>query len=272
MTKKFRYRQVIDQPFYTEGPVVDALGNVFFTTLAGGKIVKLNGDKTQTHWAETVCPNGQIILDNGDHLVCDSKLGAIVRYNADGKLSDKVVDGVCAGEAVTTPNDLIADEYGNIYFTDSVRHHGKVYFLSTTGQQRIVARDLDYPNGLALSKDQQTLFVAESYRNRILAFDLSEPGTADGSARVFASLPTHSSGDVTRNLPDGIKTDDENNLWVAHYGMGMLQVLSPGGALVQSIPTGMDLTSNLFIRGRQVIITGGHSEPGPGAVVEIEIE
>jgi gluconolactonase len=66
--------------------------------------------------------------------------------------------------------------------------------------------------------------------------------------------------------------DEKDNIWVAHYGMGKVQILSASGEIVQSISTEFNLTSNLFIKNNHVIITGGFAEPGPGAFVEILFE
>ncbi|MGN6533703.1 MAG: SMP-30/gluconolactonase/LRE family protein [Ginsengibacter sp.] len=257
------------QRFYTEGPVIDDAGNHYFTTLSGGKIMKVNGGGEILTWASAVCPNGQVILKNGDHLVCDSQDAALIRYSKDGNFLAKEINGLCAGEIIRVPNDVITDKEGNIYFTDSVRHDGKVACIRARGQESIIARNLDYPNGLAFSNDEKILFIAESYRNRIVAIEL-EKDCSD--MRIVADLPMHPSNNLVNNLPDGIKVDEKGNIWVAHYGMGKVQILSAGGELVQSISTDFNLTSNLFIKNNRVIISGGFAEPGPGAVVEILFE
>lgn len=269
---KIRYVSMLPQAFYTEGPAMDMEGNLYFTTLSGGDIIKVRPNGRQSVWARSSCPNGQVILPNGEHLVCDSKIAAVLRYDADGNFICKEIDGFCGGQAVQVPNDIILDSAGNIYFTDSIRHEGKVGFISSTGEEKMILQDLDYPNGLALSNDESVLFVAESYKNRIVAFDLEGLGKTDPSPRVFAALPKHRSGMLIRNLPDGIKVDSGGNLWTAHYGMGKVHVISPEGQLLQSIKTEFELTSNLFIKENKVFITGGYSEPGPGSVLEIEIE
>lgn len=253
------------QPFYTEGPVIDEAGSFYFTTLSGGKIMKMIKNGEIITWATSICPNGQVILDNGDHLVCDSKQAALIRYTKDGDFISKEINGFCAGEMIQVPNDVITDKKGNIYFTDSVRHGGKVACIFADRKQSIIAENLDYPNGLALSNDEKTLFVAESYKNRIIAIDLKN----DYNIRIIADLPKHPSDSVANNLPDGIKVDEKDNIWVAHYGMGKVQILSASGEIVQSISTDFNLTSNLFIKNNRVLISGGFAEPGPGAFVEI---
>lgn len=263
---------IINLPFYTEGPAMDSKGNIYCTTLSGGSIIKIDAQDKITEWALSPCPNGQIILPGDDHLICDVTLRAIRRFDPHGRCIKNEMMGYCAGMPVFCPNDLIADAGQNIYFTDSIRDQGKVYFLGADGQQRMLAGNLDYPNGLVLSSDQKTLYVAESYKNRIIKIGLKSPGQAKGGVDVFAGLPENLSGKEQDNLPDGITLDDNKNLWVAHYGMQAIHKLSPEGKLLCSIDTTMPFTSNLIFAGEQtVIVTGGFGEPGPGAICKIAI-
>jgi gluconolactonase len=89
------------------------------------------------------------------------------------------------------------------------------------------------------------------------------------NVQVFADLPAHPSGNEIDNLPDGMDIDSNGNLWIAHYGMGAIQVLSPEGRLLHTIDTHLPLTSNIFLTAEKAIITGGYAEPGPGAVMII---
>lgn len=252
---------------YTEGPVVDAEGNVYFTTLTGGKIMKLDPAGIASVWAETSCPNGQRILSNGDHLVCDSQQGKVIRFDPSGNRIGDAAAGACNGVLIRTPNDLAVDDGNGFYFTDSVRTNGAVYFFGDNGSQRIVARDLDYPNGICLSKDRKKLFVAESYRNRILVADIKEPGVPRSPLEVLCQLPINREEPVTGNLPDGILLDKHGRLWVAHYGMGAVHLISGKGDLMATYATGIPLTSNLcFIDDTHLVVTGGSGEPGPGNV------
>lgn len=270
---KSRIEKIRDVPYYTEGPVIDGEGMVYFTTLAGRSIMKWDPFKDEvSDWAYSDCPNGQAVLPSGDHLLCDSAAAAIRRFNRDGQLVKDEITALCAGEKVAVPNDLVTDDRGVIYFTDSIRHEGKVFFFRPEGNQGLIARDLDYPNGLALSADGRRLYVAESYRNRVLVMDIEGYEHGELNAKVLAHLPGRESGKPEDNLPDGIATDEEGNLWVAHYGMGQLQVVSPCGAVLGTVETGMPLTSNVvFINKDQLIVTGGYGEPGPGALLRITI-
>lgn len=265
--------KLLDLPFYTEGPAADAAGNFFFTTLSGGTVGRLNRAGTHTLWAEAACPNGQLILPDGGHLVCETGTAAISRFSPDGERLGSLLAGSCAGIPFDTPNDLIVDAAQHLYFTDSIRGNGKVFCRLRNGRELVVAADIDYANGLVLSADERYLYVAESYSNRILRIELMEPGIARRAPEVFATLPFNAAG---YNLPDGLAIDNKGHLWVAHYGMAAIQVLSETGMLLYTIDTGMPLVSNLcFVEDsahRQVLlVTGGYGEPGPGALLQITV-
>jgi len=273
----YTVEKLLDLPFYTEGPAMDVDLNFYFTALTGGFIGKIDGEGFYTEWSKGTCPNGQIILENGEHWFCDSQEAGISRYGPQGDFLGYLMKGVCGDDRIQAPNDLIVDSSKNLYFTDSVRGEGKVFFQSANGQQLVVAKDIDYANGLALSLDERYLYVAESYQNRILAIELSDPGIAKSPKKIFAELPTHPSGQATGNLPDGLVVDRDGKLWVAHYGMQAIQVLAPTGQLVFTIDTALPLTSNLcFIEDspscQKLLVTGGYGEPGPGAVLLITIQ
>lgn len=262
----FEIKAITDVPFYTEGPVIDKHGNRFVTNLTGGNILKINADNTITEWASAPCPNGQTITPNGNHLICDVKTAAIKCYNPQGKFIKDEIQGFINGKEIYCPNDVITDLQGNIYFTDSVRHKGKVCFLGANGKHKIIADQLDYPNGLVLVEEKNTLYVAESYTNRILAIQLGEPRVVT----VLCELPNHPSGKKETNLPDGLALDTQGNIWIAHYGMGAIQVVSPNGKLLTTVDTQIPLTSNLaFTNQNTLLVTGGYGEPGPGAIKEI---
>lgn len=266
--KDVHIKTLVDSPYFTEGPAIDQYKNIYYSTLVGGAIMKIAPDGSSSVWAESVRPNGQRILSNGDHLVCDSELGKVIRFDSTGKKIEDAAYGECDGITIQTPNDLVVDEDSGFYFTDSVRHTGSVYFFSNEGSSRIMATNIDFPNGICFSTDKTKLFIAESYKNRILLLDLSAPGKPDGKPRVFCDLPRNENNKLTGNLPDGILMDSLERLWVAHYGMGKVQVISTKGDLIYSLDTGIPLTSNLFFTHdeQELVVTGGRDEPGPGNV------
>ena len=138
---------------------------------------------------------------------------------------------------------------------------------------RQVAGGLAFPNGIVLRPDRKTLLVAESKRNRILEYPIAEPGQV-GAQRVFAELP-EKEGSQVDNQPDGMCLDAAGNLYVAHYGMGQVQVLSPTGKLLARYPAGNLLTSNVAFAGPkldQLFVTGAVEADGtPGALFRLDL-
>ena len=269
--------EVLHLDHYCEGPVVDRHGALYISACSGGYVLKRTPGGEFVEWTAVQRPNGHKILPNGEHLLCDTERGAVLRLDADGQVLEEAAAGHAASDSngpdheLSRPNDLTLDPGGGFYVTDSVRHHGAVIFVSPGGQQRIVAGNIDFANGVVLSADGQQLYVAESYQNRILVIDLEVPGVAVGPPRVHAELPTNQKGEKDAyNLPDGIALDADGRLWVAHYGMSAVHVLGGDGQLLATYDAGHALASNLcFADG--LYVTGGDGEPGPGTLVRLDL-
>ncbi|SDD11482.1 SMP-30/gluconolactonase/LRE family protein [Niabella drilacis] len=250
-------------PFYTEGPAVDAAGELFVTNLQGGQILRITQEGNAAEWARSSCPNGQMIAANGEHWICDSNEACVKRFDPSGKFSGVLAEGIVGDQMIRCPNDLADDGDGGFFFTDSVRHTGIVGHVDRHGKKRLIAKYLDYPNGIALHPVTHHLFIAESYQNRILVVDLDR---ASPAPVVLCDLPRHASGKATANLPDGLAFDCFHNLWVAHYGMAGIQLLDEQGTYMGKLETGFLLTSNVYLQDGLLLVTGGSGEPGPGFV------
>lgn len=272
---KYHIEQSISLDFYSEGPSIGPSGEQYVTCLTGQQILQVFKDGRVSPWAKGDCPNGQIILPNGEHWVCESQTGCISAYSADGDFIHYVIAKECGEVSVQTPNDLLVDSKGNLYFTDSLHEVGKVFYRSSLGEEKCLANDVHYANGIALNKTETLLYVAESFANRIRVYPLIAPGHISEEYKII-ELPFHQSGDPIQNLPDGLAIDKEDRLWVAHYGMQAVQVIEPNGQLLISIDTTLPLTSNVAIitdtpSFKQLLVTGGYGEPGPGGVVVINV-
>ncbi|EPR69416.1 SMP-30/gluconolactonase/LRE family protein [Cyclobacterium qasimii] len=261
---------MLELEYYTEGPVLGNDGFLYYTNLAGEGIYRYQDEKPKL-WAKGKRPNGQAIIANGDHLLCDSLSARVTRYDREGKLLGDVSPAEINGVTISCPNDVAVHTDKGFFFTDSIRHNGGVYFVGWEGEAYAVATGIDFPNGIVFHKDKNVLYIAESYKNRILKIDLSLPETSPDSLTVLATLPFNDKNKETGNLPDGLAMDREGRIWVAHYGMQAIQVLSEEGELLASYDSGIPLTSNLCFAGGYLWITGGVGEPGPGKVSRINI-
>jgi gluconolactonase len=265
--------EVVRTGDYSEGVVVDHDGNLFFSH--GKVITKTTPDgKHPETWAETGAPNGHKVLADGTHLVCDAGQHAVLHLDADGKqLAPASKDS--EGQRLRGPNDLTLDPQGGFYFTDpggsdETNRIGTVHYVDPKGVTHTVAQGLAFPNGIVLRPGGKELLVGESKENRILAFPVEAPGKL-GKFRVLVNLPKkdESMGQID-NQPDGIALDDEGNLYVAHYGMRQVQVISPEGKVIRRYAGGNRTTSNVAFAGPnmdQLYVTGGE----PGALFRLDL-
>ena len=271
--------KVAEVPGYTEGVVFDRHGAAYISDTYHGKIYRVTPDGRTEVWAETGAPNGHKILPDGTHLVCDGSRHAVLRLDAAGKVIGEV-SKESGGVPLRSPNDLTLDARGGFYFTDpggsSVEKPiGTIHYVDARGHTRLVAEGLAFPNGIVLRPDGKTLLVGESGRNRVLRFDVRAPGRLR-NMRVFADLPQKGAGQI-ENAPDGMCLDEDGNLFVAHYGMRRVQVLSPSGELVRSYPGGTLTTSNVAFGGPrmdQLYVTGALAgeRDSPGALFRLDLK
>jgi gluconolactonase len=235
---------------YCEGVVFDHRGRGY---VSHGKVIEqFTLDGQHKVWAETGSPNGHKILADGTHLVCDASQHAVLHLAADGKLLPPA-----SGES------------------SDVNPIGTVHYVDRAGKTHLVDSGLAFPNGIVLTPDGKRLLLAESKKNRVLAYDIVSPGKV-GPRQVLAELPTKdtATGQID-NQPDGMCLDDAGNLYVAHYGMRQVQVLSPQGKLLARYPGGNVTTSNVAFSGPlldQLFVTGGlGSEAGKGGVFRLDL-
>ena len=174
---------------------------------------------------------------------------------------------------------LLQSANGGFYFSDpgdSSRENliGTVHYVDKAGKTHLVDKGLAFPNGIVLSPDGKKLYLAESQYNRVFVYEVKGPGKV-GERKLFADLPKHESGDYMQAQPDGMCLDATGNLYVAHYGMKKVEVLSPSGKLIRQYDGGNTTTSNVAFGGPkhdQLFITGGiGKEAGEGGLFRIDL-
>ncbi|HJU53126.1 MAG TPA: SMP-30/gluconolactonase/LRE family protein [Pyrinomonadaceae bacterium] len=271
--------KVVEVPGYSEGVVFDRAGNAYISDVYNGTIHRVTPDGQASVWAKTGAPNGHKVEGNGTHLVCDGKAHAVLRLSADGQIIGKAASEF-DGKPLRSPNDLTLDtKNGGFYFTDpggssKEKPIGTIHYVDAKGNTRLVAEGLAFPNGIVLRPDGK-LLVGESHYNRILVYDVLAPGKV-GPMKVFATLPTKE-GEQIDNQPDGMCLDADLNLYVAHYGMRQVQVLSKEGKLLRRYPGGNLTTSNVAFGGPkmdQLYITGalGDETKTKGALFRLDLK
>jgi gluconolactonase len=258
--------------------VFDHDGNGY---VSHGKVIeRFSLDGKHAVWAETGAPNGHKVLADGTHLVCDASRHAVLRLSADGKLLEPA-SKECDGKPLRGPNDLCLDTAnGGFYFTDpgdsgTKNPIGTVHYVDRAGKTHLVDGGYAYSNGIVLTPDGKKLYVAESQKNRVMVYGVTAPGKASGK-KVFADLPKKdtAAGQID-NQPDGMCLDAAGNLYVAHYGMKQVQVLSPKGELIARYDGGNVTTSNVAFGGPkmdQLFVTGGlGKEAGEGGLFRLDL-
>ncbi|MBM3755838.1 MAG: SMP-30/gluconolactonase/LRE family protein [Acidobacteria bacterium] len=259
--------EIARTPTFTEGPVFDRDGTLYFTSNEGLHKVSPDGRKSDWVLNKDAGFNGQKILPDGTHLVCASKKGAVWRMNAAGeRTGDAAIE--CEGRPLRAPNDITLDDASGFYFTDPGGSRaapiGTVHFTSRRGVTTQAAGGLRVPNGLVLSADRKFLFVAETVPNRVLRFPVIAPGRL-GVMAVVAELPGR---DGHEAAPDGLALGPANTLLVAHLGTESLFQLNYSGQIVRQFKTGLYDTSNLAVIKSNVYVTGsiGHRTNSAGRV------
>ena len=154
------------------------------------------------------------------------------------------------GKRLNSPNDLVIQASGDILFTDppyglpgTFTDPGRelpflgVYRLAKDGRVTLLAKDHSAPNGIGVSPDGATLYVANSDPKRAnwMAYPLKGDGTAGEGRVFFDSTPWVSK--ERPGLPDGLKLDDAGHVYAT--GPGGVHVFSPKGELLGSIETGV---------------------------------
>ena len=167
-------------------------------------------------------------LPDGRLVIVSSPDGRLLRREPDGSL----VTHANLGQPGW--NDIVADGRGNIYVNranfnpvagEEVQP-GFVFLVTGDGSVRQVADDIEFPNGMAVTADNSTLIVADSYRHSLVAFDIGSGGELSGR-RVWAHL-----GEGT---PDGICADAENAVWYADVPNQRCARVAAGGAVLQTV-------------------------------------
>ena len=270
---------------FTEGPAVDADGTVYFSDIIGNRVLKHSRDGQVSVFREpSGRTNGQTFDQQGRLWHCEgSEFGPgggrrVTRTDlATGEYT--VVTERFDGARYNSPNDIVVDGQGRVYFTDpcygdrSIMEMEKegVYRIDTDGRvTRILEQPaIERPNGLAVTQDSKTLYLVDSCpvkggNRKIWKFDLDPSGQPSNQRVAFDFAPGRGG--------DGMRIDQEGNLYVAAGVITPrsanetsevppgIYVISPEGKLKGRIPIMEDVITNLAFGGpdgRTLYVTAG---------------
>lgn len=241
---------------FTEGPVwvkdggyllfSDIPANTIYNWKPGGKAEvfrKPSGyDGTDIPEGGFWGSNGLTLDGKGRLIICEHGNRRVTRIEKDGAVT--VLAEKYEGKRLNSPNDAVYRSSGDLYFTDppygpiqgdqdpkkELPFNG-VYRLTPSGKLELLTKDLERPNGIALSPDEKTLYVANSLRKRMvwMSFPVNRDGTV-GKGKVFFGATTF----PAKGVPDGMKVDRKGNLYCT--GPGGVLIFSPEGRHLGTIP------------------------------------
>jgi gluconolactonase len=262
---------------FPEGPVALENGSVLVVEIAAGRLTRVMPGGAKTVAARPGGgPNGAAIGPDGKCYVCNNggfewvvegrhrRPFLQARDYAGGRiervdLATGAVECLCraAGEvSLKGPNDLVFDRHGGFYFSDlgKVRaremDRGAVYYAKADGSAITeVAFPMVTPNGVGLSPDGTTLYVAETEAARLWAFDIVEPGVVRKEPWPSPHGGRLVSGVGGYQRFDSLALDAEGRICVATLINGGITVISPDGRHVEHHPMPDPMTTNICFGG-----------------------
>jgi gluconolactonase len=281
------WREITRGLAFPEGPIALADGSLLLVEMKRKTLTRVAPDGSQRVIAELGGgPNGAAIGPDGRCYVCNN--GGLLFHEVNGLTipglvpedyaggwieaidlatgRSDVLYRQCAGVSLQGPNDIVFDQHGGFYFTDSGkvrkrdRDRGAVFYASIDGRSiKRVVFPVEGANGIGLSPDDATLYVAESTTGRLWEYDLIGPGEIN---RVKSSVPWLR-GRMLFAAPhfsvlDSLAIDCEGNICVADIPSGGISVVSPQGAIIEQHATGDEFTTNICFGGpdlRQAYVT-----------------
>jgi len=270
------FNVITDQLQFPEGPIAMNDGSVLVVEIKRGTLSRVHPDGQVDIVAHIGGgPNGAAIGPDGHCYICnnggfkwhtssnglvfpgqqadDYSGGRIERVDLDSGKVEILYDD-CAGFPLRGPNDLVFDRQGGFWFTD----HGKVrdrdrdrtgvYYASIDGLSiEEVIFPLEGPNGIGLSPDERTLYVAETPTGRLWAYDLSGPGRLNSVQRptMMAQIPDY-------HMFDSLAVDALGNICVATLITGGITVHSADGTAARLVQMPDVLTTNICFGGENL--------------------
>jgi len=223
---------------FTEGPLWHPDGFYYFVDVRRSVFYRLRpGGPPEVVRENTGEGNGTTFDLEAQLIMCEGGNRRVTRTRADGTV--EVLADRYEGKRLNRPNDVVCRSDGSIYFTDPGLRvplaqrelpYAAVYRVDPAGTLSMLA-DFEYPNGLAFSPDERTLYVANTrWAQYIHAIEIAADGTMV-RRRIFADM----SSDEADGVPDGMKVDVEGRVYCT--GPGGTWVFSPDGARLGIIRT-----------------------------------
>lgn len=250
---------------FPEGPVAVEDGGFVVVEIEAGRVSRINADGEVSVLALTGGgPNGAAIGPDGRVYVCNN--GGMAFHYPDGLIlpghgedggATGWIDAIdmttgavetlyreCDGRPLIAPNDLVFDAYGGFYFTDHGkarkydRDRGGVYYAKPDGSHiNRVWAPMEGPNGVGLSPDGKTLYVAETPTGRLWAFDIAGPGKIDRSPGPAPWQPGRLlANPAGYHMFDSLAVDAAGDIWLGTIPEGLTRVSPTGEVTYYPMP------------------------------------
>lgn len=230
---------------FCEGPAADSQGNIYFSDGKNNTIHFYEVGKGVSVFVDnSTDANGMMFNSKGELYVCEGAAYRVVAFDVKTKRKRILVSEI-DGTHFNEPNDLTIDETDGFYFTDPCySHRGQkavmkedVYYVSPEGKVKRVSTVCKKPNGIILTADCKTLYLADNAAGLIYKYDVKAPGVLANETK-WIDLGAH---------PDGMTLDEHGNLYVA-CGRAGIKVYSPDGKYIGTIK--VPYASNCVFGGR----------------------
>lgn len=163
----------------------------------------------------------------------------------------------CGEHPLKAPNDLVFDKQGGLWFTDLGKRRprdmdvGAVYYMKPGATELVeIVHGMLPANGVGLSPDETTVYVAETPTGRLWAFDISSPGEIRRREAIYrGEMGWPLAGLGGYQMFDSLALEASGNICVATLVSGCISVIAPDGKLVEQIATGDRVTTNIAFGG-----------------------
>lgn len=273
----YPYRTVTDGLGFPEGPVVRPDGTVLVCEIQHCRLTRVHPDgRKEVVLQLSGAPNGAAVGKDGALYICNNGDG--FAWGAPGGVTQPVggnpaysggrieridldtlqVTEICrevGGNPLLMPNDLVVDRDGGLWFSDhGMREpraflHGGLYYCRPDGS---VCREVAYPittaNGVGLSPDEKTVYVADTETGRLYAYGITGPGQIAPQNPARPGQPVLAQLEGFRRY-DSLAVEDCGNIAVAGLTPGCISVISPEGREVETVEMPDDFSTNIAFGG-----------------------